>query len=111
MKKTVKVVLLSILVFPGVGHLVLKKYVIAAAFIASFVYLLLGLFNQVMNKTQPVIDAIIQGEIPIELTAIRQALIEQGVLESSEFSTMGFLLLLIWAIAAFDAYRIANKSL
>ena len=111
MKQSTKVTLLSLLVFPGIGHLVLKKYAIAIGFIASFAYLLLGLVKEIHDKTQQVIDSMLRGEIPMELSAIRQALIDQGALESSNLTIIGYLLLIIWAIAAFDAYRIANKSI
>ncbi len=111
MKRTTKVTLLSLLVFPGVGHFVLKKYALALGFCASFTYLLLGVINEIHDKTQHVIDSIIRGEVPIEVTAIRQALIDQGALENSNLTTLSYFLLLIWIIAAFDAYRIANKSI
>ncbi len=110
MKQTTKVTLLSLLVFPGVGHLVLKKYLIAIGFFASFTYLLLGFIKEIHVKTQQVIDSIIKGEIPLEASAIRQALIDQGALENPNLSTTGYLLLVIWGLAAFDAYRIANKN-
>ncbi len=110
MKQSTKVALLSLLVFPGVGHLVLKKYAIAVAFSASFAYLLLGLVKDIHDKTQQVIESIIRGEIPIEISAIQQALIAQGALENPNLSNIGYMLLLIWALAAFDAYRIANKD-
>ena len=112
MKQTTKVTLLSLLVFPGIGHLVLKKkYAIAAGFIASFAYLLLGLVKDIHDKTQQVIDSMIRGEIPMEVSAIRQALIDQCALENPNLTTIGYLLLIIWAIAAFDAYRIAKNSI
>lgn len=110
MKKATKVTLLSLLVFPGAGHLLLKKYLIAAGFMISFMYLLLGLFKKIHNKTQQVIESIIQGEIPMEITAIREALIEKGALESSNLTFISYLLLFIWCIAAFDAYRIATRK-
>lgn len=110
MKQSTKVTLLSLLVFPGIGHLVLKKYAIGFGFIASFTYLLLGLVKDIHDKTQQVIDSIIRGEIPVEVSAIRQALIDQSALENPNLTNISYILLLIWAIAAFDAYRIANKD-
>lgn len=110
MKKSTKVTLLSALVFPGLGHFLLKKYIIAFAFILSFSYLLLGVISEVLDKTQQVMDSIIRGDISMDVSAIRQALIEQGVLESSDLSISTFLLLIIWVIAAFDAYRLAKKD-
>lgn len=111
MKQSTKVTLLSLLVFPGIGHLVLKKYAIAIGFIASFAYLLLGLVKDIHAKTQQIIESIIRGEIPIEVSAIRQALIDQGALENQNLTNISYMLLIIWAIAAFDAYRIAKKDI
>lgn len=111
MKKITQVTLLSLLVFPGLGHLVLKKYAVAIGFSASFGYLLLSLLNEIHDKTQQVLASVISGDIPIEAAAIRQALIDQGALENANLSTIGYLLVVIWAISAFDAYRIANKNL
>jgi len=110
MKKSTKVTLLSLFVLPGIGHLVLKKYAIAAVFMISFIYLLLGLIKDIHNKTQQVIESIIQGEIPMDISAIREALIDNGALENPNLTIIGYLLLLIWGIAAFDAYRIVKKN-
>jgi hypothetical protein len=110
MKKTTKVILLSLLVFPGVSHLVLKKYLIAITFMSCSTYLLLSLIKELHNKTQHLMDSIIRGEISIEISVIYQTFIEQGALESSNFTTISYLFLIIWTMAAFDAYRIANKS-
>jgi hypothetical protein len=110
MKKTTKVTLLSLFLFPGAGHLLLKKYPVAAGFILSFTYLLISIIKEIHNKMQQVIESIIQGEIPMEINAIREALIEKGALEISNLTVISYLLLIIWCIAAFDAYRIANKD-
>ena len=110
MKQTIKVTLLSVLVFPGVGHLVLKKYPIALAFIASASYLLFGIISEVIDKTQMIVDSVLRGDIPMEATAIRQALFDQQVLAGQNQTFVMYLLVLIWAIAAFDAYRLANKN-
>lgn len=110
MNKTTKVTLLSALVFPGLGHLLLKKYIIAFAFILSFAYLLLGLVSKVLNKSQQVVDSIMRGDVALDITAIRQALIDQGVLDGPHLTTSAFLLLFIWGIATFDAYRLAKKD-
>ena len=109
MKKTVKVILLSLLVFPGAGHLFLKKYAIAAAFFVSFAYILIGLIKDIHEKTQKIMNSVVNGDIPMDISAITEALIDNGVLNNSNMSTMSGLLLFIWLFSAFDAYRIANK--
>lgn len=111
MKRTTKVTLFSLLIFPGAGHLLLKKYAIALGFIASFAYLLLGFVKDILTKSQQVMDSIMRGEVSMDISAIQHALMEQGLLENPQLTTMGNLMLVIWAIAAFDAYRIAKKNL
>ena len=109
MKITTKVTLLSLLVFPGLGHIILKKYAIALAFIASFSYVLLSLVNKVVEKSQKIIDDLIRGEIPLEVNAISEAITQQGILGGQQQTFAGYLLLIIWLIAAFDAHRMAKK--
>lgn len=110
MKKTVKVTLLSLLVFPGVGHLVLKNYALATAFAASFAYLMIGLIKDIYEKTQEVMDRVVSGEVAMDAASISQALNDKDVLNNPNLSIISFILLLIWVFAAFDAYRIANKN-
>jgi len=109
MKKTTKVTLLSLIVFPGIGHLVLKKYEIALGFIASFAYLLLSFIGDIINRSQKVIDSIIRGEIPLEINAISEALAKQGILASEQQPILVYLLLALWIFAALDSYRLAKK--
>jgi hypothetical protein len=109
MKKTTTVTLLSLLIFPGVGHILLKKYAVAFGFIASFAYLLLSFIGDIVDKSQKVVDRIIQGTIPLEVNAIKEALLDQGVLFSQQQMFTGYLLLLVWILATFDVYRIAKK--
>lgn len=108
MQLNFKVTLLSLLVFPGVGHLMLKKYAIGISFITIFAYLLIGLIKDLHTKTQQIVDSIIRGEIPIDISSIRQALMEQGALENPNIV---YGVLVIWVFAALDAYRIANKDI
>ena len=110
MKKTTKVTLLSLLVFPGVGHLFLKKYAVAVAFIASFSYLIMGLLYETYEKVEKIIDRIMEGEIPMDVAHINRALIDSEVLSNSNMPIMSYILFFIWILAAFDANRIANKG-
>ena len=110
MKITTKVTLLSLFVFPGFGHLFLKKYAIAVGFIASCLYLLLGLIKDLYTNIQKIIDSVLREDLSMDTSAISQALIDQGVLDNPNLSTTGYLLLFIWILAAFDAYRISKLS-
>ncbi len=110
MNKKTKVTLLSTLIFPGVGHLFLHKYGISLGFISSATYLLLSFIGDMLNKSQQIIDSIIIGRIPLEVEAISKALAEQGTLVSQQQTFSGYMLLLVWVLAASDAFRIAKQQ-
>ncbi|TYK64575.1 hypothetical protein [Colwellia echini] len=110
MKLTTKVTLFSLLVFPGSGHIILKKYVSATAFIISFSYLVITFIINIRDITQKVVDSVLQGKIPLEVAAIQQALVEQGAIDNPNLTIMSYLMLILWLISAFDAYRIAQKK-
>ena len=110
MKITTKVILYSLLIFPGIGHFILKKYALGLVFSLSFAYLLFGLVNQIIGQAQQIAQSITRGEIPLEITAINEALAQQAISSDSSQVFAGYLLLIIWGLSAFDAFRIANKS-
>lgn len=110
MNITTKVTLASLLIFPGIGHFILKKYLIGFSFVLSFLYLLYGFITQLIEKSQEVVDSIIRGEIPLEVTAISEAISHQSLANSNSQVIAGYLLVFIWGLAAFDAYRLAKKS-
>ncbi|MBU2870462.1 hypothetical protein [Colwellia sp. E2M01] len=110
MKQSIKVLLLSLFVFPGAGHIFLKKYPLAFVFILSTLYLLFDFIKALHEVAQKIVDDVLLGKIAMDLSAIHQALQTKLVIDYNNFSTVSYLLLLLWIIAAFDAYRIANKS-
>lgn len=110
MKKTTLVTLFSLLVFPGAGHLILKRYLLATGFIVSSLYILFGFVQTVHDKMQSVADKVVKGEIPLEIVAINEAVLDQEIFSDPSLSFSGYFLLIIWLIAAFDAYRIAKNE-
>ena len=109
MKKTTLTPLLSLLVFPGVGHLYLKKYAIGLGLIISFSYLLISLIVEIRESTKDIIDGILTGDIPMDIPLISKMLADNQSLNSS-LSIISYLLLFIWLFSAYDAYRISKKD-
>jgi hypothetical protein len=109
MKKTSKAVLLSLLVFPGAGHIFLKKYLPASGFIVVFAYLLSIVIKKLIERSEEISQMIISGEIPLEINAISQALNEQSANAGAQMGFSGYALLFIWLFATFDAYRLAKQ--
>jgi len=109
MKKTNKAVLLSALVFPGAGHIYLKKYLPAVGFIGAFAFLLSVIIGEIIERTEKISQKIINGDIPLEVSAISQALAEQSANSGQQTSFTGYALLFIWFFAMYDAYRLAKQ--
>ncbi len=109
MKKTIKAVLLSAFVYPGVGHFSLKKYPVGFAFASIFTVPLYFLFKELFLKAESIAEQIQTGQIPLDVAALHEALSSQAL--TSDTQTLNFklyALIIIWLIATVDAYRIAK---
>ena len=109
MKKPLKAALLSALVYPGAGHLFLRRYPIAFAFIGAFSYLLISLIAPIYEVSQKVMLQISSGELALNLEAISQSVSLELAQQPQQYNWLSIALVMIWGFAAFDAYRLAKK--
>lgn len=110
MSKTFKAVLLSALVYPGTGHLYLKKYGFGITIICAFTLPLYFVFQEIMTKAEHVLDKINRGEIPLNIEAISQSLTSVTTGPDAQTLNMNvYLILLIWFIGIIDVYRISRN--
>jgi hypothetical protein len=110
MKIEYKAVLLSALVFPGTGHIYLKKYPIALAFICASAYLLFTLISLLNNIIQSIKLKINSGEIALNIDAITQAVSSHLAELPAQYSSVSYALLFIWCFSIADSYRLGKKS-
>lgn len=109
MKKSIKAVLFSAFVFPGGGHLYLRKHVQAALLIAVSVACVAVLLFVAIEKAQQIIDKILAGEIPLDLTRITAEVSNQlatGGTQMADIAT--YVLLLCWLVGIADSYRLGR---
>lgn len=112
MNRAIKAVLLSALIFPGSGHLFLKKYVNAIVFISIFSIPLFLVIADVVNKTNHVIEEIEKGYIPLDAVAISEAL--SNIMTRTDTQSLNmqvYFMIAVWIIAIIDAYRLAKKEM
>lgn len=114
MKKSEKAFLLSALVFPGTGHVLLKRYVagfslIIIALAASY-FLIYSLVNQALE----IADKIKSGETSPNLSVIFELLSHQSAsAEVQSINTSMVVLLVAWLVGVVDSYRVGwyqNKA-
>ncbi len=111
MKKAIKAALLSAFVFPGLGHLLLKRYISAAilattAFTASYL-----LISKILEDAMQIVDKIQHGDLPADVITITELVSQQtdgNDLLSSNIMTS--VLLITWLVAIIDCYRIGRSQ-
>ena len=108
MDKAIKVALLSAFIFPGIGHVFLKKYIAAAIFAGtafSCSYLLLA---KVVENAIKIMAKIKPNEQP-DTEEIRELItLQLSQIDLISTNIISVVLLLIWCVAIIDAYRIAK---
>ena len=109
MKKSLKAVLFSAIVFPGSGQLLLKKYPSAAffAFFASVgVYLL---FSDLLTRAQSILEKVQSGEVSGDLATIIELVQHQSTTAIESLSPALTILLITWLVSVVEAYRVGRK--
>ena len=111
MTKSFKAALLSALVFPGVGHLYLRKYLIGVALIGAALYPLYILIDYTIRSAEKIVNKIISGEIQPDLVVIRDLISQQQTApEAQQLSWVTTALVIIWVIGIIDSYRIGRMK-
>lgn len=109
MKKSIKASLISALVFPGAGHLFLKRYLTAACLASICTIALFLLISSAVENASVISDKILSGAIQPEITVIVSEIKKQvstGRTQNTEYATT--VILLVWLIAIIDAYRVGR---
>ena len=111
MTLTTKAVLLSALIFPGCGHLLLKSRLLAGLFIAITLACLYFLLSSAMDIANEISANILSGEIPLDVSSISAA-VTSGLAgnNSQQITISTWVLVICWLVAIVDVYRVAKKT-
>ena len=111
MRPEIKVILLSLLVFPGTGHFALRRWWRGLLFLLPMLAACAYLFHQILNSAMEVFDQMLEGTLGTEPEAVHQALLAS--LDQSQSLLMAaasYLILVCWIGSALDAARLARLS-
>ena len=109
MKKSTKAALLSALVFPGIGHFHLKKYIPGVVFAGSACAGLYFLITKTLERTLHIVDKIQGGEVQPDIAAITELLLKQpSGAEAQLLNAATAVLIISWLISIVDSYRIGR---
>ncbi len=109
MKNSTKAVLLSLLVFPGAGHLYLKRGMRGLAFLAPALLAVLYIFNQAVDEANKIVGQLTSGAMPLDPAAMA-AQIEQSGGNTTLANVASAVMLICWIGSAVDAWWLANRG-
>ena len=106
MKKPFKAALISALVFPGAGHLYLKRYALGTILTFVSVITLYVLVSTAIGVALKVIDKLVVSSSPPDLTSVMNLVSQQahGTEHSTSIATT--VLFVAWIISIADSYRL-----
>ena len=107
MKRSSKAALLSGLIFPGIGHMVLKKYLHGSVLMLATLAALSVIVTRVFQRALTIVDRINSGDIPVDTGAIAEMVSNStsGAVSSIENIAVIFLGS-CWLVGIIDSYRL-----
>ena len=111
MKKSTKAVLFSALVFPGTGHLFLKKYLSGTLLIGAVLVAFYFLVTKAVEKAQHIADLITSGEIQPDIASVTEMITKSPTGSEGQLLNIATIALVIaWLIGIFDSYRVGRTQ-
>lgn len=102
MKQSTKAALLSALLFPGLGQLIVQKRTARAClFLIPAVCALLFLLGAAITAANMIVDGIVAGTIPLDPAIIMQQI--EGTDKSGNGNIAGLVLIVAWLASIVDA--------
>jgi len=110
MKKSTKAALLSALVFPGMGHFIVKKPVQGVAALVIALASLYVLISNAIERAQSIVAKIQSGEISPDVASITQLVSQSSVgADTQLLNAATAILFVVWIFGIVDSYRIGRK--
>lgn len=111
MNNSIKGALLSGLVFPGVGQLVLRHYRRGIAFILTVSILLLAIVVKMVQQAFTILEKIEAEGGVLSMNTIMNAVTQASIpSEGLTFKLLIFLVIFSWIIGVVDGYRVGKKK-
>lgn len=107
MKKSVKAALISAFIFPGLGHIYLKKYLVGILLAGISFVSIYYIISNAVEIAMEISKKIESGAIPPDAAAISALVSQQANAANSQLANIATSVFFIcWSIAIIDSYRI-----
>ena len=107
MKRSSKAALLSGLIFPGIGHIVLKQYLRGSVLMLFALVALSEIVIRMYQRALTIVDRINSGDIPVDTGAIAEMVSNSTSGADSFIENIAVIVLgACWLIGLIDSYRL-----
>jgi len=107
MKGSSKAALLSGLIFPGIGHIVLKQYLRGSVLMLFALIALSVIVTRIYQQALAIVDRINSGDIPVDTGAIAEMVANSTSGADSFMENIAVVVLgACWLIGIIDSYRL-----
>ncbi len=107
MKRSSKAALLSGLIFPGIGHIVLKQYLRGSVLMLFALVALSVIVTRIYQRALTIVDRINSGDIPVDTGAIAEMVSNSTSGADSFIENIAVVILgACWLIGIIDSYRL-----
>mgnify|MGYP001824593268 CR=1 FL=1 len=111
MKKSAKASLLSAFVFPGAGHLYLKKYIPGVTLIGVSLVSIYYLIATSVESALEIAEKIQSGEVQLDTTTITELVSKQTAgTESQLINIATSAIIICWVVGIIDSYRVGRAQ-
>jgi len=109
MKKSTKAALLSAFIFPGAGHLYLRRYVPGGILVGVSLVGIYYLVTNIVERAWEIAEKIQSGAVQLDTTTITELVSQQSAGTDSQLVNIATLAIIIcWGIGIIDSYRVGR---
>jgi hypothetical protein len=106
-KKSTKAALLSAFVFPGLGHIYLKKHTAGALLAGASFAAIYYLVSNVVERAFEISENIQSGDLQLDIEEITKIVVQQSTGTDIQLLNIATTALIIcWLIGIIDSYRV-----
>lgn len=104
-----KAALLSAFVFPGVGHIYLKRYIPGVALVGVSLAGIYYSISKTVERSLQIVEKIQSGDVPLDVMAITELVSKQPTGTEAQLLDIATTVILIcWLIGIIDSYRVGR---
>jgi TM2 domain-containing membrane protein YozV len=106
MKKSMKAALLSAFVFPGVGHIYLKRYISGVVLVGVSLAGSYYVISKAVERALQIVGKIQSSDVQLDVTAITELVSKQSTGTEAQLLNIATVVIIIcWLIGIIDSYR------